>query len=288
MKEHSNQVPTLNALVQKPGVSTAERQKAELQNALQQASASQQEIARLEAAVESLSMDRAKLATRAEEVSAQLNKKTDNVLIVEMERDDIAGRLNRTEQLLHAVQQDLQKAQEERSRNLLRVATAEFKAQQLSAQLSEKDETITRQQQYLEADRDIRELMGARQLYIADVVDVDRDGQNRKPFGRVFYTKGKSLVFYGFDLDQQPGVRNASVFQVWGHSDANEHRPVNLGIFYLDNETNHRWILKADNPELLSQLDAVFVTVEKNRQSKQPSGKPFLYTYLRKGAPNHP
>jgi len=34
-------------------------------------------------------------------------------------------------------------------------------------------------------DRDIRELMGARDLYIAEVYDVERNGQTRKAFGRV-------------------------------------------------------------------------------------------------------
>ena len=59
-------------------------------------------------------------------------------------------------------------------------------------------------------------MMGARQLYIADVFDVDREGQTRQPFGRVFYTKGKSLVFYAFDLDRRSGDHNAKAFQAWG------------------------------------------------------------------------
>ncbi len=30
-----------------------------------------------------------------------------------------------------------------------------------------------------------------------------KSGELQKPFGRVFYTKEKSLIFYGYDLDQQ-------------------------------------------------------------------------------------
>ena len=41
---------------------------------------------------------------------------------------------------------------------------------------------------------------------------VDSDSRTRKPFGRVFYTRGKSLAFYAFDLDHQPGVRTAAAF----------------------------------------------------------------------------
>ena len=62
-------------------------------------------------------------------------------------------------------------------------------------------------------DRDVRELMGARDLYVAEVYDVERTGKTNTPYGRVFYTKEKSLVFYAYDLDQQRGVKTASTFQ---------------------------------------------------------------------------
>jgi chromosome segregation ATPase len=74
--------------------------------------------------------------------------------------------------------------------------------------LDQREAQVTRQQELLEHDRDIRELMGARDLYMADVHDVTRAGTD-KTYGRVFYTKGKSLIFYAFDLDAQPGVQNA-------------------------------------------------------------------------------
>jgi len=35
-----------------------------------------------------------------------------------------------------------------------------------------------------------------------------------------FYTQNKSLIFYAFDLDHEPGIKNASAFQVWGQRDA--------------------------------------------------------------------
>ena len=68
--------------------------------------------------------------------------------------------------------------------------------------------------------------MGARKLYIADVFDVDSGSRTRKPFGRVFYTQNKSLIFYAFDLDHEPGVKNASTFQVWGQRDTESGRRI--------------------------------------------------------------
>jgi len=58
-------------------------------------------------------------------------------------------------------------------------------------------------------------------------------------FGRVFYTQGKSLIFYAFDLDRQRGVVNGNTFQVWGQKETAEGEqalPLNLGILYMDNE----------------------------------------------------
>jgi anti-sigma-K factor RskA len=103
----------------------------------------------------------------------------------------------------------------------------------------------------------------------------------------VFYTSGKSLIFYAYDLDQQPGIESASTFQAWGRRGPDRDHAVNLGILYQDNANKKRWVLKSDNPKTLAQIDAVFVTVEPNGGSPHPSGKPLLFAYL--GIhPNHP
>jgi GH43 family beta-xylosidase len=156
----------------------------------------------------------------------------------------------------------------------------------LSAENESQRVQIKDQQEYLASDRDIRELMGARQLFIADIFDI-ADDRTQKPFGRVFYTKGKSLVFYAFDLDRQAHVKNASSFQVWGQKGRTQEGALNLGILYMDNEANRRWALRLDDPAKLQQIDAVFVTIEPHGGSERPTGKAFLYAYLKKDA-NHP
>ena len=152
--------------------------------------------------------------------------------------------------------------------------------------LDQKETEVSRQQELLEHDRDIRELMGARDLYMADVHDVTNAGTD-KTYGRVFYTKGKSLIFYAFDLDAHPSVQNASSFQAWGRRGPDKQQALSLGIFYEDNVSKKRWVLKADDPKTLQDIDAVFVTVEPNGGSHHPSGKQLLFAYLRVG-PNHP
>jgi hypothetical protein len=165
--------------------------------------------------------------------------------------------------------------------------------QQLSASLKARDRsveelehTVTQQQDLLAHDRDIRELMGARDLLVTEVYDLDQNGGIKRPYGRVFLTEKKSLVFYGFDLDKQPGVRNVS-FQAWGNRGHDRKNAVNLGLLYEDSGTNKRWTLKLDNPETLAQIDAVFITLEPKSGSAKPTGKPILFASL-KVAPNHP
>jgi hypothetical protein len=172
----------------------------------------------------------------------------------------------------------------------LHTASLQTELNELASATHEQERRLQDDEQYLTSDRDIRELMGARKLYIADVFDVDSVSRTRKAFGRVFYTQNKSLVFYAFDLDHQPGVKNASVFQVWGQKDSEPSggsHPMNLGILYMDSETNRRWVLRSDDPKQLAEIDAVFVTVEPHGGSQKPTGKPLLYALLRKEA-NHP
>jgi len=95
------------------------------------------------------------------------------------------------------------------------------------------------------------------------------------------------LIFYAFDLDAQPGVQSASSFQAWGRKGPDKQQARSLGIFYEDNVSKKRWVLKADDPKSLEDIDAVFVTVEPNGGSQHPSGKQLLFAYLRI-SPNHP
>ena len=186
-----------------------------------------------------------------------------------------------------ALQTKLDSMAEQPSQDAKRAATLDARVNELTNLLRQRDATVDQQQELLAHDRDIRELMGARDLYVAEVYDVARTGATQKPYGRVFYTKGKSLIFYAYDLDQQTVAKKASTFQVWGQRGSEREQAFPLGIFYEDNASKKRWVLKLDDPKLLAQVDAVFVTIEPNGGSRKPSGKPLLFAYLRVD-PNHP
>lgn len=212
----------------------------------------------------------------------------------EQEKQRLSANEKATSQELDVAQSALERSQKElealeakRSNDGSEADRLQLKIDDLTKSLKERDSTIDQQRELLSHDRDIRELMGARELYVAEVYDVEKDAATRKPYGRIFFTKGTSLIFYAYDLDRQSGVKKASTFQAWGRTGADRSQALNLGIFYEDNASKKRWILKFDNSQKLEQIDEVFVTVEPNGGSQKPSGKPFLFAYL-KVAPNHP
>jgi hypothetical protein len=240
----------------------------------------EQDLARLRSELQAENERLAQLAASKTTTEGQLQAAL-------QQRDSLTTRLATAEQNYEAVRAELVNLRAERDRAVLRMASLESRVEDLSLVNREQERRLRNADQYLSSDRDIRELMGARKLYIADVYDVDSRSRTRKPFGRVFYTQGKSLIFYAFDLDRQPGLRNASAFQVWGQRGSDEGQPLNLGILYQDSEANRRWVLRFDDPKQLDEINAVFVTVEPNGGSPKPTSKPFLYALLRKEA-NHP
>ncbi len=194
---------------------------------------------------------------------------------------------------LTELQKTVEAATAKRDENARQAALLEARVSELTQlvrdreqALDQRDAEVARGQELLEHDRDIRELMGARDLYMADVHDVSKTGTD-KTYGRVFYTKGKSLIFYAFDLDAQPGFQNAKSFQAWGRKGPDKQQALSIGIFYEDNVSKKRWVLKANDPKTLEDIDAVFVTIEPNGGSHHPSGKQLLFAYLRV-SPNHP
>ena len=203
------------------------------------------------------------------------------------QRTEAEQKFNAAQLSAQGLQTKLDSIAEQSSQDAKQVATLDAKVNELTNLLRQREAAVDQQQELLAHDRDIRELMGARDLYVAEVYDVARTGATQKPYGRVFYTKGKSLIFYAYDLDQQTVAKNASTFQVWGRRGPDREQAFPLGIFYEDNASKKRWVLKLDDPKLLAQIDAVFVTVEPNGGSRKPSGKPLLFAYLRVD-PNHP
>jgi hypothetical protein len=256
-----------------------DEQTAKVQDLVNDQTSQERQLEKMRSSLKDLTEREAVLLSSNATSKAQLKEVTE-------QRDALRNRIATAEESYATIQSQLAALLSERDVALAKNADLESKVARLSLEMSDKERRIREDEQFLNSDRDIRDLMGARQLYIADVFDVDSRSRTRPPFGRIFYTHGKSLIFYAFDLDNQKGAVRASAFQVWGKS-ANAKMARSLGILYLDNESSRRWLLRSDNAEQLEKMDSVFVTVEPQGGSPKPTGKPFLYALLRK-EPNHP
>jgi DNA repair exonuclease SbcCD ATPase subunit len=202
------------------------------------------------------------------------------------QRVELGQKLEAAQAESQSLQQQVNSLTQQSTSETTQAKTLGAKVDDLTRLLEDREKALNEQDELLAHDRDIREVMGARNLYIAEVYDTDENGATRRPYGRVFYTKEKSLIFYAYDLDQQHS-KAGQTFQAWGRRGPDFKQAVNLGIFYEDNSSKKRWVLKSEDPKTLAQIDAVFVTIEPHGGSDKPSGKPLLFAYLRVN-PNHP
>ncbi len=203
------------------------------------------------------------------------------------QKTELARKLESAENASQTMQEKLDSLAQQSAEDMAHAKTSDARVNNLTRQLEEEEAAVKQRDDLLSHDRDIRELMGARDLYMTEIYDVAGTGETKKPYGRLFYTRGKSLIFYAYDLDQQTGLKRAATFQAWGRRGPDAQQAINLGVFYQDNETKKRWILKCNDPKTLAEIDGVFVTVEPRGGSHKPTSKTLLFASL-KVEPNHP
>jgi uncharacterized coiled-coil protein SlyX len=193
---------------------------------------------------------------------------------------------NRTKVALASTKADLERLRSDKDSLDATLVVQQTRINDLVAEVRQKEALAERERQLSSVAKDVRELMGARNLHILDVSDVDGNGRSKKSFGRVFLVEGKELVFYAFDLGDRGNPAKVS-FQAWGQLEGHQTSAKNLGIFYVDDHAQKRWVLKVSDPTKLSDINSLFVTVEPLGGASRPTGKKLLYAYL--GTPaNHP
>lgn len=168
------------------------------------------------------------------------------------------------------------------------LAIAQNDLNDMTGKLKGQSATLARERELLAMGRDVTDLMGARNLHILDVVDTDSRGKTRPAFGRIFFTEGKSLVFYAYDLNEAKMQKANLQYQVWAKKEGPNRPARRLGIFYSDDKAQNRWVFKCDDAKVVKEIDSVFVTLGRpNSDSTRPEGSPLMFAYLH-GAPNHP
>ena len=229
---------------------------------------------------------------RADELTISLQ--ADQETIQRFERQVASLKAENAAAVEHSAAQEKALADSQQQLNKVQARASSIEGELVEQQYQIKDLADELQTQKLSAERDrevmaagheIRDLMGARDLHMIDVRDVDLKGNWKQPYGRIFLTDNKQLIFYAFDLHRLGG-RDKS-FQVWGQKFDKQSSTISLGTFHLDDQKQSRWIMKVSNPQLLSSIDSVFVTVENSAGGKRPTGKPLMNAYLRNPI-NHP
>ena len=114
--------------------------------------------------------------------------------------EDLGRQLDEAQTEVAGVRTELDKVQ---ASDQATVAAEQSRIRELSDQLVDQSAALDREREMLAANRDIRDLMSARNLHIADVFDTDSKGKTRAGFGRVFFTEGKSLIIYAYDLNDR-------------------------------------------------------------------------------------
>ncbi|HET9790952.1 MAG TPA: hypothetical protein VFR08_06595, partial [Candidatus Angelobacter sp.] len=167
------------------------------------------------------------------------------------------------------------------------VLVEEKELRRLRRAVEENDLALQPQQHVMGAGDQVKDLVVARNLHIIDVYDNDGEGKRQRPFGRIFYTEGKSLIFYAYDLADPRKLDRQISFYVWGGKLGAEQSVKRLGIFHNEEEDG-RWVLTFDDARVLAQINSVFVTVETDsKQLNHPKGKKILFAFLGNKA-NHP
>src|SRR5260370_2532132 len=136
--------------------------------------------------------------------------------------------------------QRLEQLSAERQSDQTAIAAQNQEIRSLSEKLEDQRANQERTRYLIEAERDLHELVGSRNLHIVDVYDTDSRGRTLKAVGRVFYIEGKSLVFYAYDVSKGQSDVAKYAYYVWGIKDANLETCQNFGTFVTDNPLQHR------------------------------------------------
>lgn len=186
------------------------------------------------------------------------------------------------------LQSDIDKLNSVKRASDIAVMTEENELRNLRQTLLDKDAVLKQQQHLIDTGAQARDLIVARNLHIIDVYDSDGEGNAQRAFGRIFYTEGKSLVFYAYDLADPRKIDQQVSFYAWGEKLGRDQPVKRLGIFHNEDVNEGRWVLTFEDPNVLAQINSVFVTVEQEKQATtRPRGKKILNAFLGNRA-NHP
>jgi len=230
----------------------------------------------------------AELNSALTEKNRQLTESENVRAVLQQQLDAQENETRRTETLLVAKTEELKQKEASKENDSNTLVALRYQVEDLTGKLKEQRDSLDRERQLLASGREIRDIIGAKNLHIIDVYDTSAEGRTSKSFARAFYTEGKSLIFYAYDLPARRTEEGKFVFAAWGEKNGNKKTVRNLGILVNDDKGQKRWVLNFSDPKVLAEIDSVFVTLERvGADGEQPSGRRMLTAYLDSQV-NHP
>jgi len=246
----------------------------------QELASTRSEITSLEATIQKQRGDLESMGEAQSSLTSRLADEEQKTTAVRSEKAQLEARIT-------GLEADVEKSKSDKSSSDAVVALEEAELRELRTKLADQQAVLDQQEALAARGSDVRDLVVARNLHIIDVHDRDGNGKSQRAFGRIFYTEGKSLIFYAYDLADPRRVDAKVSFYVWGERLGAEKPISSLGVFHNDDVKDGRWVLTFDDPNVLAQINSVFVTVESSRKVvKEPGGKRILFAFLG-DKPNH-
>jgi hypothetical protein len=224
---------------------------------------------------------------------ADLQSLKEDVATLQASRDQDASQLAelkarsiQDQNVAAAAQVEIRSLKEAEGAKTADLVATQIQLRDLEGKLSDQRVAAEREQalNQVSSSSEMRDVIASRNLHIIDVADVTNNGV-RKPFGRIFYTEGKSLIFYAYDLS---GANGTKTFYAWGRKEGDADTTRALGSLHLDDPVQRRWVFKSSDAKVLAQIDSVYVTLEPTTKAgEKPKGQKILTAFLGTQA-NHP
>jgi hypothetical protein len=273
-----NTPPPVGTLSSDASLQKGQNQDAEIQRKLTSAEA---DIASMAATIRKQRAELESLGEADGSLASRLAK-------LEQENVNVRSEKAQLETRIAGLETDVERSKSDKNTSDALVALEESELRNLRSKLAIQEAALGQQEELAARGSDVRDLVVARNLHIIDVHDRDGNGKSQRAFGRIFYTEGKSLIFYAYDLADPQKVEAKVSFCVWGERLGAEKPISSLGVFHSDDAKDGRWVLTFDDPNVLAQINSVFVTVESGHKVvKEPGGKRILFAFLG-DQPNHP
>ena len=195
----------------------------------------------------------------------------------------LSEKLAGVERVLQTRTNELESLRKQGGTHEVTLAIQEKQIGELARKVNEQAETIQRDRELLAVGREMRDFMTDPKFRVADVREIDGSGEIEF-LGRAFYAEGKRLVIYTHGMPKDIDSMDNFSLQAWGQRGTTlTGSAKSLGILFADRNNENRWILEYDDPEILAQIDSVFVTLEPKEGSLKPLGRELMYSYLKAG-----